>query len=94
MTYRTEFPDFPEADMPAMPEGFVDASWKNDSCPCFVSEAAGLTLFVDYADASSREFPETTRFSLVRQATDERLVDTDDWNAVLAAIAANEATNA
>lgn len=58
MTYRTEFPDFQEADMPAIPEGFTDRSWKNDASPHFEHDGLGLSLFLDYADGALSEFPE------------------------------------
>jgi len=90
MTYRTEFPDFPEADMPAIPQGFEDRSWKNDACPYFVNPKLGLGLWIDYVDAETREFPELQRFSVYRVDADgahkepDPVVATDDWNAVLA----------
>jgi hypothetical protein len=33
--YQTEFPHFPAADMPAIPEGFADTSWHNIASPSF-----------------------------------------------------------
>jgi hypothetical protein len=30
-TFQTEFPDFPVADMPTIPEGLEDTSWRNDA---------------------------------------------------------------
>jgi len=102
MTYRTEFPDFPEADMPAIPQGFVDESWKNDACPHFVSRELSVEVWVDYADAEKSEFPEIraltpTRFTLNRIVVDADgsfevaaepwiLAISDDWNDILAAI--------
>lgn len=75
--YRKEFPDFPEADMPALPEGFEDMSWHNDACPSFQHEAKGLCLWIDYADPAMSEMPEARakgelkRFSLIQMDPDE-----------------------
>ncbi|RXG91626.1 hypothetical protein [Bradyrhizobium zhanjiangense] len=87
--YRTEFPDFPAADMPAIPEGFADASWRNDACPSFLSEALGMRIWIDYADPQQRDHSDGCRFSLVPDSMDDDITDgiaTDDWAAVLAAI--------
>lgn len=87
MSYKTEFPDFVlDVDIP---EGFEDTSYRNNSCPSWTK--GDLTIFVDYADASLREFPEFNRFNVQRfnEAADsyEDVINTDDWQDVLAAIA-------
>lgn len=64
MTYKTEFPNFPAADMPAIPAGFADQSWRDDASPSFLHEAAGLVLWVNEADPAAREIPEAPRFQL------------------------------
>jgi hypothetical protein len=64
MTYQTEFPDFPEATMPAMFSGFEDTSWHNDACPSFEHDGLGLRLHVDYADKAMSEIPNGSRFGL------------------------------
>lgn len=92
--FRTEFPDFNAADMPAIPAGFVDQSWHNDACPSFRNEERHLTLYIDYANPDQREFPDCVRFSVVREDYDgtdadrAHLAETDDWEEVLAAIEA------
>jgi len=90
MTFQTEFPDFPAADFPAIPDGFEDVSWRNDACPCIVSDALGLQIFIDYTDTESREFPDTKRFTVSNQEAGVEVgmegFDTDDWNEVLAFI--------
>lgn len=102
MTYQTEFPDFPEADMPAIPQGFEDTSWRNEGCPHFMNAKAGLEIWVDYADPTKSELPEhraegsVKRFALYRVNVDDEgvylddareiLAEADDWNEVLAAI--------
>lgn len=83
---QREFPDFDVATLPEIPAGFEDVSWHNDNCPSFYNEADGLILFVDYADASQREFPETKRFSLNLVNTTVCVIDSDDWQSVLNAI--------
>jgi len=89
MTFQTEFPDFPAADMPKMPAGFRDDSFRNDTCPSFGSDVLCVSIFVDYADVAMREFSEGSRF--VVKALDEdgcfteddALIASDDWKAVL-----------
>jgi hypothetical protein len=90
--WKEEFPDFPDADMPPLVEGLEDISWHNDVCPSFSSEALGVYLFVDYANAARREFPEGPRFRLSEyvgegEGPGNEIVETDDWDEVLAAIA-------
>lgn len=89
MTYQTEFPDFPAADMPAIPAGFEDSSWHNDLCPCFIDEDAGLIIFVDFADPAKREFPDTHRFYLnaYDQGPGSEIASTNDWAELLNAVA-------
>lgn len=88
--FQTAFPDFPPATMPAIPAGFMDRSWRNDSCPCFVADGADLILWVDYADDALREWPGGQRFALARLQDGQlpldvgaRLVETDDWQDIL-----------
>lgn len=91
--FTIEFPNFPVADMPAIPVGFADISWHNDACPMFRDEARKLTIQVDYAKPEDRESPDCVRFALVREdfegtdADREFLAETDDWNEILTAIA-------
>jgi hypothetical protein len=91
--FRTEFPDFPAADMPAMPEGFEDSSWGNDACPSISSEKLGLLVYVDYVDTSKREEGCEFRFAVFPLDEDGSidhdrglLQTTDDWAEVLALI--------
>jgi hypothetical protein len=71
MTYQTEFPDF-TLDF-AVPAGFVDQSWRNDSCPCWVNDRRRLIFSADYADPAMREIPEGDRF-MVMPVTDSNSV--------------------
>lgn len=84
MTYRTEFPDFDPATMPAIPAGWTDQSWHNDVCPSF-TVFDGVRVFIDYADPALREFPEGERFSL---HVGDRAAPfcTDDWAKLLEAV--------
>lgn len=82
-SFATEFPDFPVADMPAIPGGFIDTSWHNDVCPSFTSDVLGLTIWVDYADVTRREHQGWLRFRVTPQdhgvdVSGEDL-ETDDW---------------
>ncbi len=74
MTYQTEFPRFPEADMPkefAAPP-WRDISWGNDACPCFERSIPNservVRVYVDYADKSEREFDNVGRFVVYEYA--------------------------
>lgn len=91
--YREAFPDFGELDV-VLPPGFVDGSFRQDSCPTFINEEAGLFLFVDYANPDDREVPDLQRFSLVqgtphpvhglqRDNQNIDLISTDDWAEVI-----------
>lgn len=95
MTFQTEFPDFPAADMPSLPATFTDVSWHNDTCPCIASDVLRMQIFIDYSEVAKREFPTTSRFSVMEQSGGVEigcgLLDTDDWSEVLALIAARSA---
>ena len=91
-TFQTEFPDYPVADMPAMPAhgDFVDTSWHNDACPSITSDALGLRIWIDFADKTVREFENGPRFIVTRQdggiETGQTVIETDGWDEVLAVI--------
>lgn len=74
------FPDFDLSTMPeTIPAGFVESSFKNDACPSFWNEAAGLQIFVDYADIDAREFPGSPRFHVVDSVNGDSLISANDW---------------
>ena len=94
--WRREFPDYPPADMPAIPETWSDHSWHNDACPFFLITGA-LGVFVDFADPMQSEFPdqriagELCRFQIVAMDDGQHPVEpvesplaSDDWNEILA----------
>lgn len=83
MSYRTAFPDFDPATMPAIPAGWNDQSWRNDACPSFVT--GEYTVWIDYADPAKRENG-GPRFRVECGLGFERLA-TDEWAAVLAWVA-------
>lgn len=95
MTYQTEFPDF-VLDV-TIPDGFVDASWHNDSMPSWVAITADglyIYLFIDYADPEMSDFwgsDDWNRFALY-VGNEEGMMDTtlcltNDWHDILNAIA-------
>jgi hypothetical protein len=89
-TYSTEFPDF-VLDV-IVPSDFTDSSWHNDACPSFAGHR--LRLWIDYKDPSMRE-NNGPRFIIQREDVDgelqneedDILLQTDDWNEVIAMIA-------
>ena len=87
--WQQEFPDYPLADMPAVPAGFEDTSWHNDTCPSFRDDELGVVIFVDYADPEKREL-HGKRFLIARQPdpadTLQEIISTDDWAEILTAI--------
>jgi hypothetical protein len=96
--YREEFPDFDD-ELPVI-EGFEDRSWANEQCPCLINEELHLLLFVDYKDPERSEWPEArisgdlgkytikrlTEDNYVMGIADDLVLDTDDFDAVIAKI--------
>lgn len=88
-----EFPDFDCSTLPAdIPEFMIAQPWHNEACPSWRTEDGRLELWIDYADVSLREFPDSegrffvqTRF----EGADDRftpLYHGDDWEAAKAAL--------
>lgn len=82
--WKNEFPEFPAADMPDIPEQWEDSSWHNDACPSFVVMKGGegdsnfklARVWIAESDPAQREFPESPRFQVsfedgMRGAQDE-----------------------
>lgn len=91
MTYREEFPDFPESDMPAIPASYEDESWGNEMCPCFRKALASgrfITLWIDFLDPLQREITDGLRFGITladaNGTNDAAGYQTDDFAALLA----------
>lgn len=90
--YSVEFPGFGELDI-EIPVGFVDASWKNDACPCFIDYQKDICLWIDHKNPAERDIEDTPRFSVTRLEGgqhpvigDNNLVASDDWNEIVAFI--------
>jgi hypothetical protein len=77
--YQREFPDFDAATMPFLASVWKDQSWHNDTCPSFFHEEFGLIIFIDYADKTLSEFPESPRFSLSQMVKDTDTKGEDYW---------------
>lgn len=90
MTFRKEFPDYDAATLPAIPDSWTDQSWHNDTCPSFCT-GNGVVVFVDYGDTAKREFSDGVRFTVHTDPemtnSNDVLLETDDWAAVLTFVA-------
>lgn len=91
-----EFPDFDQATLPLIPEGFEDISHGIEGCPSFHNTALGLVLWVDFSNEADRENEGLKRFSIYpcdetgAHTTDLAAVDTDDWAEAQAFILAHQ----
>lgn len=94
MSFRTEFPAFPANAIPStvFGEGWTDVSFRNDVCPTF--EIDDVTVFVDWPNASDREYPELPRYRAYVSddiRTDPKWVgemcESDTWSDILTFIA-------
>lgn len=93
--YRVEFPDYDDVDLHVrLPASLVDVSWRNDGCPRFLDEGAGLSLWCDYADVSRSEARQCgfKRYTLHRTGPDglpeEGVGEADTLSDILAVYAA------
>jgi len=75
--WRYEFPDYPIADMPDVPDTWKDVSWHNDTCPSFETPS-GNTVYIDRAIDADREMPGAERFHIMG-ADGVLMTSTDDW---------------
>lgn len=83
MNFRTEFPDFDPATMPAIPEAWTDISWHNDACPSF--DTGTCNVFIDYANEADREFLGQPRFCVIAYPDhDGESFASDNWDAIIA----------
>lgn len=81
------FPDFDVSTFPAMPEGFAESSYANDTCPSFWNEALKLSIHVDYEDSSMREFEDGERFHLIDTETGDSVISSDDFAVIESTVA-------
>ena len=77
--------------MVTIPDWLAPSHWHNDACPSWRAEIAGgsVSIFVDYADAAAREFPETPRYVVLLALGDhsgEEYAATDNWAEAVAAL--------
>lgn len=89
------FPDYPAADMPALPEGWTDSTWRNDACPSYAAFDQGeirVRIWIDYADDVAREVQGGARFVVTHedwtrladaQEVDSTVYEGDDWAAAV-----------
>ena len=78
MTYRTEFPDFPQGDIPAtfLKAPWIDESWHNDACPSFsrpLGDGREAHVYVDWLKVADREDSAWPRFTV--RFTDDNSLD-------------------
>lgn len=85
MSVSTEFPTFPLPSLPSLPTAWEDVSWHNDACPSW-HVGNEVYVYVDFPEASDREFPESQRFTVINMATDTVIIHTDVWEEVLNAV--------
>ena len=93
MTYRTEFPDFDPATLPAIPANWTEFSWHNDSSPSW-NTGAGMIVAIDFVDMKLREMQDDSpRFVVLADANvhnhNDTLFMSDDWAEILAYVASN-----
>lgn len=53
--WKIAFKEMADAEMPRIPLGFTDISFRNDACPSFEREDCGLHIWVNFADPAQRE---------------------------------------
>ncbi len=81
-----EHPRFPLDALPAIPAGWVDTSWGNDTGPSFEAPN-GMTIYLSYPDSHTRDDEPDTRFGIVLHGDETiDILSTDDWTEVLAVI--------
>jgi hypothetical protein len=89
MTYQEHFPDYPAGEFPALPQGFVDSTWRNDLSPSMTNQALGLRIWCDYPSRDQREFSDSPRFILVHEQGDAISADiaqSESWEDILSAL--------
>ncbi len=98
MSYRTEFPGYPAAEMPLIPHVWRDASQRGDVSPSFIvwergmspDDAETLRVYIERAHPADREC-DGPRFTLAREYADghgpDVLMLSESWVDILRAVA-------
>lgn len=95
--YQSEFPGFPALEIELPPEFGDDSNGYHDLSPCFLAPTLGLVLWITHPEPTERPeelSPDAKRFCLceaARPGTYEHacravLVETDDWEEVMAVV--------
>lgn len=89
-----EFPDYDLTDYPNVPRDWKSTHWHNDTCPSYRARGSDeifVRVFIDYRDPDKREIA-GPRFGAAfhdeKDGTQDLIVETDDWNELLAKVAA------
>ena len=87
--FRHHFPNYPESDLPEIPEHWNDQSSDCVLHPSWVVDH--MRIFVGHADPKLREDPEWPRFLVCDERVHwmDELLGTDDWDEVLDFVEAN-----
>ncbi len=93
--WKQQFPSWPDDITALVTElealGFTDESWGNDASPrCDkIVNGTRITVWIESADQSIREFEESTRFHVCATSATDAQEDimcgcsTDEWSSVL-----------
>lgn len=92
---RREFPDYANELFPAaIPEGFTDSSWRNDTCPSVSAEfgESRLRIWFEMEAPESREYEGAARYTVTFEympagVDSVTMLETEDWGDVLALFA-------
>ena len=91
MSYREAFPHISPLEMPAIPDSWVDISYRHDSCPHFLAHSSPMgrvCVWVDREDADQREIAGPRYTVVVADLDDEDAhhaeYRTDRWTVALA----------
>ena len=93
MSYREAFPHISPLEMPAIPDSWVDISYRNDSCPRFIAHSSPVgrvCVWIDREDPDAREVS-SPRYTVVVDDPDygdghHAEYQTDRWTVALAYI--------
>lgn len=97
-TLAAEFPNYPIESLPAIPEGWEDTSWHNDMYPTFSAytrtDDAFIRVLIDHPEPAQRAMGGPRYLACWFDGTgaqfqeDFLIVETEEWSALLAAVAA------